>query len=67
MKVFNPNGSVKDIITFSPEGEYVYEQEKSCYDLKGKRGTTLGLSMFVLNSENFVTNVYTFNFISHLQ
>lgn len=65
MKVFNHNESIKDIITFSAGGEYVYEQEKSSYDLKGKRGTTLGLSMFVLNSENFVINVYTFNFILH--
>lgn len=50
MKVFNHNESIKDIITFSAGGEYVYEQEKSSYDLKGKRGTTLGLSIY---GENF--------------
>lgn len=45
MKVFNRDGSIKDVITFPPGGNYVETKEKGNLDMKGKRSTCLGLSM----------------------
>ena len=47
IKAFNRDGSIKDVITFPPGGEYSEIVEKGCLDLKGKRTISLGTSMLV--------------------
>lgn len=47
IKVFNRDGSIKDVMSFPPGGEYTEATEKGCLDLKGKRAISLGKSMLV--------------------
>lgn len=65
IKVFNRDGTMRDVITFPPGGEYIEAEEKGALDLKGKRGITLGASMLVHHIKNVTKKSanHSYNFL----
>lgn len=53
IKVFNRDGTIKDVVTFPAPTEYTTLRENGVFDPKGNRVTKLGTSMFVFIRKRF--------------